>query len=71
MNVSPRDADTSAAENGVHILKDKRTLYTWLEKAEMKGFAGSGKNSANAKVSLASPLNEVGWAVSRSANAGL
>lgn len=58
MKVSPRDADTPAAENGLHIRKETRIVYTWFEKAATKGLNGSGKNSAKAKVSLASPRSD-------------
>jgi hypothetical protein len=60
MVFSPRDTVTSEVENGVHIRKETRILKTWLENAEMRGFAGSGKNSENAKVSLASPRKDDG-----------
>lgn len=69
--MSPRDADTSAAENGVHIRTETNMLYIWADIEATNGLTGSGKNSANAKDSLGSPRRDDDWFASRSGNAAL
>ena len=67
MKLSPLEAAvTSAAENGVQTRMDTRTWNTWSATAATIGFAGAGKNSAKANVSLASPRRDDGCEESRS-----
>lgn len=61
----------SDAEKGVQILRATSVLKMLVEKELMMGLRGAGKNSANAKVSLASPRRVGDWEESRSGKAGL